>query len=317
MVALAAVERSDAFAPTNGRRMVVSKEITTSKAVPMPSSKLLRMAVTDAPTKMDVSPMGGMFTNSSPETRRVIPANLQGKTKFKIVYVVLESQYQSALTQACNKINDGEEGVAVEAVGYLLEDLRNDETLELFKKDVADANIFIGSLIFVQELADKVVEVLKPERDRLDAVLVFPSMPEVMRLNKVGSFSMTSLGQSKSVIGEFMKKKKKEDGSSFEEGMLKLLRTLPKVLKFLPSDKAKDARSFMMSFQYWLGGSSDNLESMLLMLAKDFVKGVTISDASITEPVVIADKGIWHPMADTVFETYEDYVQWYEKVTMT
>lgn len=50
---------------------------------------------------------------------------------------------------------------------------------------------------------------LTPERDRLDAVLVFPSMPEVMRLNKVGSFSMTSLGQSKSVIGEFMKKKKK------------------------------------------------------------------------------------------------------------
>ena len=51
-----------------------------------------------------------------------------------------------------------------------------------------------------------------------------------------------------------MKKKKKEKGSSFEEGMLKLLRTLPKVLKFLPTDKAKDARNFMMSFQYWLGG---------------------------------------------------------------
>lgn len=65
---------------------------------------------------------------------------------------------------------------------------------------------------------------------------------------------MANLGQSKSVIGEFMKKKKKENGSSFEEGMLKLLRTLPKVLKFLPSDKAKDARNFMMSFQYWLGG---------------------------------------------------------------
>ncbi len=57
------------------------------------------------------------------------------------------------------------------------------------------------------------------------------------------------------IIIEFMKKKKKEDGSSFEEGMLKLLRTLPKVLKFLPSDKAKDARNFMMSFQYWLGGT--------------------------------------------------------------
>jgi Domain of unknown function (DUF3479) len=46
--------------------------------------------------------------------------------------------------------------VAVEAVGYLLEELRNPATLEAFKADVASANIFIGSLIFVQELADKV-----------------------------------------------------------------------------------------------------------------------------------------------------------------
>ena len=59
-------------------------------------------------------------------------------------------------------------------------------------------------------------------------------MPEVMRLNKVGGFTMASLGQSKSVVSEFMKKKKADDGSSFEEAMLKLLRTLPKVLKYLP-----------------------------------------------------------------------------------
>jgi magnesium chelatase subunit H len=192
--------------------------------------------------------------------------------------------------------------------------LRTPQVFEQFKADVADANIFIGSLIFVQELADKVVEVLTPNRDRLDAVLIFPSMPEVMRLNKVGQFTMANLGQSKSVIGEFMKKKKKENGSSFEEGMLKLLRTLPKVLKYLPSEKAKDARSFMMSFQYWLGGSPENLQSMLLMLAKEFVTGAQINDNAISEPVVIADKGIWHPMAPNVFETVAEYNEWYEKV---
>ena len=42
-------------------------------------------------------------------------------------------------------------------------------------------------------------------------MLVFPSMPEVMRLNKVGGFTMASLGQSKSVVAEFMKKKKADD----------------------------------------------------------------------------------------------------------
>lgn len=33
-------------------------------------------------------------------------------------------------------------------------------------------------------------------------------MPEVMRLNKLGSFSMAQLGQSKSAIAGFMKKRK-------------------------------------------------------------------------------------------------------------
>lgn len=50
---------------------------------------------------------------------------------------------------------------------------------------------------------------VEPLRDQLDAVVVFPSMPEVMRLNKVGSFTMQNLGQSKSVVSDFMKKKKK------------------------------------------------------------------------------------------------------------
>ena len=118
----------------------------------------LFMATTEKPVQLNSmdTMVGGMFTNSSPETKRVVPKFMEGKTKFKIVYVVLESQYQSALTKACNAINSGKEPVAVEAVGYLLEELRNPKVFEQFKADVADANIFIGSLIFVEELADKV-----------------------------------------------------------------------------------------------------------------------------------------------------------------
>lgn len=82
------------------------------------------------------------------------------------------------------------------------------------------------------------------------------------------------------------------------------MRTLPKVLKYLPSDKAQDARSFIMSFQYWLGGSPDNIESMLLMLANTYVEEVkdtkSVIAADIAEPVLLPDKGIWHPIADKV-----------------
>ena len=171
----------------------------------------------------------GMFTASKPADRKVVPDDPGDRTMFKVVYVVLESQYQSSLTAACKRINAGQPDVAVECSGYILEELRDPENFEQFKADVKDANIFIGSLIFVQELADKVEEVVAPERERLDAVCIFPSMPQVMRLNKIGSFSMATMGQSKNVMMDFMKKNK-PGGTSFQDGMLKLVRTLPKAL---------------------------------------------------------------------------------------
>jgi magnesium chelatase subunit H len=278
---------------------------------------------------VSLSSGGGMFTTSSPEDRRIGTELYQAakenpggaRAPLKVVYVVLESQYQSSMSAAVKAINENENsGVACECVGYLLEELRDPANAAAFKKDVQEANVFIGSLIFVQELAEQVQAVVEAERDRLDAVLIFPSMPEVMRLNKVGGFTMASLGQSKSVVSEFMKKKKADDGSSFEEAMLKLLRTLPKVLKYLPGDKAKDAKSFMMSFQYWLGGSPENLQSMLLSLATTYVPAVVEKadmasldqEGLIAEPVLLPDKGIWHPLGPEVYQTAEEYFQWYE-----
>ena len=256
--ALLALGTTSAFIPSNyfGPKAIQQSAVQTNAIYNANNarSRSSSLMVVSDPTEVGAPGGGGMFTASNAENRRILPEDAGDRPTMKIVYVVLESQYQSSMTAAAKRINAGSDNMAVECVGYLLEELRNEEAFESFKKDVADANVFIGSLIFVQELAEKVTEVVEPLRDQLDAVLVFPSMPEVMRLNKVGSFTMKNLGQSKSVVADFMKKKKQEDGSSFEEGMLKLLRTLPKVLKFLPSDKAADARTFMMSFQYWLGG---------------------------------------------------------------
>lgn len=87
----------------------------------------------------------------------------------------------------------------------------------------------------------QIVEVVQPLRDTLDACLVFPSMPAVMKLNKLGTFSLAQLGgsgKSKSPIAAFMKSMRKNN-DNFEESMLKLVRTLPTVLKYLPMQKAQ------------------------------------------------------------------------------
>ena len=256
-----------------------------------------------------------MFTQVKSTIRHIAPDDLRGRKLIKVVYVVLESQYQSALSQAVREINANHPSVAIEISGYLIEELRNSENYEELKRDIASANIFIASLIFIEDLAQKVVAAVEPHRDNLDVSVVFPSMPEVMRLNKMGSFSLAQLGQSKSVIANFMKKRKEKSGAGFQDGMLKLLRTLPQVLKFLPMEKAQDARNFMLSFQYWLGGSAENLENFLLMLADKYVlKGAekeSFAAAKYEAPVVYPDMGIWHPLAPTMFEDVREYLNWY------
>ncbi len=256
-----------------------------------------------------------MFTQVKSTIRHITPDDLRGRKLIKVVYVVLESQYQSSLSQAVRTINANHPSVAIEISGYMIEELRNPENYEELKRDIASANIFIASLIFIEDLAQKVVAAVEPHRDNLDVSVVFPSMPEVMRLNKMGTFSLAQLGQSKSVIAQFMKKRKEKSGAGFQDGMLKLLRTLPQVLKFLPMEKAQDARNFMLSFQYWLGGSAENLENFLLMLADKYVlKGAekeSFAAAKYEAPVVYPDMGIWHPLAPTMFEDVREYLNWY------
>lgn len=99
--------------------------------------------------------MGGGFTSLDPESRRVIP-EANGRRVIKVVYTVLESQYQSSITEAVKNINATNDKVCYEIIGYLLEELRDEKNFTNFEKDLKDANIFIGSLIFIEELAEKV-----------------------------------------------------------------------------------------------------------------------------------------------------------------
>ena len=253
-----------------------------------------------------------MFTSVDSSVRKITPKNVDGRTVVKVVYVVLESQYQSSLSDAVRSINVRNPHLCVEVTGYLLEELRDKKNYEDFVADVGNANVFIGSLIFIEELADKILPVLEENRDRLDAALVFPSMPKLMRQNKLGAFELSQLGQSKSAIAEMMRSARKKDTASFEETMLKLVRTLPQVLKYLPSDKAADARNFLFSLQYWLGGSAENLENFLTRISLEYVPELAGVEMDIPEPVTFPDLGVWHPMAKEMYEDIREYLNWYD-----
>jgi len=77
----------------------------------------------------------GGYTASNSENRLVVPTDRQreGRQLMKIVYVVLESQYQASMTAAVKQINKSDSPVCAECTGYLLEEIRNPDTLEDLK----------------------------------------------------------------------------------------------------------------------------------------------------------------------------------------
>ena len=98
---------------------------------------------------------------------------------------------------------------------------------------------------------------------------------------------MSQLGQFKNPFFQMFTRKKKSAG--FEESMLKLVRTLPKFLKYLPSDKAQDARAYIMSLQFWLGGSRENLENFFKLIARSYVPTLKKMKLEFVDPVVYLD----------------------------
>ena len=78
-----------------------------------------------------------MFTHVKPTVRHIVPDELKGRLLVKVVYVVLEPQYQSALSAAVRSINAHNPQVAIEVSGYLIEELRDGDNYAAFQQDLA------------------------------------------------------------------------------------------------------------------------------------------------------------------------------------
>ena len=82
-----------------------------------------------------------MFTQVRSANRRVLPdENHCHKSVMKAVYVVLEPQYQNALTQAANSLNAQNGPIGIELSGYLIEELRDEQNFSDFETEIYAPN---------------------------------------------------------------------------------------------------------------------------------------------------------------------------------
>jgi magnesium chelatase subunit H len=164
--------------------------------------------------------------------------------------------------------------------------------------DIARGDIVIATMLFLEDHIRAVLPAIIARRAHCDAMLCALSAGEVVRQTRLGKFSMTD-----DAIGAIAWLKRLRGARSGAQssglGQMKMLRRLPRMLRFIPG-KAQDVRAYFLSLQYWLAGSEDNLANLVRMLVDRYADGPraplqgTLHPAA---PVPYPEVGLYHPRA--------------------
>jgi magnesium chelatase subunit H len=164
--------------------------------------------------------------------------------------------------------------------------------------DIGYADIVIATMLFLDDHIRAVLPALEARRDACDAMLCMMSAGEVMRLTRLGRFSMNGEARGPLALLKRLRGKSTGNGSS-GQGQIAMLRRLPQILRFIPGT-AQDVRAYFLALQYWLGGSQENIANLVRMLVRHYAAGprATIgADLRVAPPVQYPDVGLYHPRA--------------------
>lgn len=161
------------------------------------------------------------------------------------------------------------------------------------------------ALMTLAEYAEWVV----PTVQRLDPPVVFSfeGLPEVMKLTKVGAYSMSdSKGMPKPVqnIARLMVGGREED--TFY-GYVKLQKVTSKLINLLPGRSLKDLRNWTNVSTYWTNRSIGNIANMLKLILREYCG---YSSVKVEPPVEIPTMGFAHPDVPNFFTKPEDFERW-------
>ena len=237
-------------------------------------------------------PVKAIRNNTKPNNHMV------SKDKEQLVVLTMDNHLTSVITEIGNELSTKCPGLSLRI--YAASDWASDENiLDECKKSIKNARLIFVSMLFMEEHFKPILEDLKSKRDNLDALVCIMSSPEVTRLTKMGRLDMS---KPASGVVSFLKRFRNKGKSGEEkkpagEAQMRMLRSLPKILKYIPGT-AQDLRVFFLSLQYWLSGSKENIYSLFCMLLLKYSK----AKKSLEEfndfykpPKEYPDIGIYHP----------------------
>ncbi|NRB34253.1 MAG: magnesium chelatase subunit H [Rhodobacteraceae bacterium] len=159
---------------------------------------------------------------------------------------------------------------------------------------VAQADIVVSNLLFLDEHVQAILPALRDRRDHCDAMVGIIADAQVVKLTRMGALDMQAPASGAMRLLARLRgsaKPSSEDGAK----KMRMLRRLPRLLKFIPG-KAQDLRAWFLCMQYWLGSSDDNIEAMIRFLLARYATREGWSEATeAAAPRDYPDVALYHP----------------------
>jgi magnesium chelatase subunit H len=223
-------------------------------------------------------------------------------TPVRVVIVTMDSHIASAMARAEHALKRDLPGLSL-AVHAAAEWGDDAAALERCRADIAAGDIVIATMLFMEDHFLPVLPALTARRDHCDAMICAMSAGEVMRLTRMGKFSMNGKASGPLALLKRLRggggQKSGEDHVKASAGaqQMKMLRRIPQILRFIPGT-AQDVRAYFLTLQYWLAGSDANAANMIHFLVDRYADGprrVLRGTAKSLAPVEYPEVGVYHP----------------------
>ena len=223
----------------------------------------------------------------------------------RVVVVTMDSHLSSAARRAEAGLQRDIPGLSL--VVHAADEWGSDPAaLAACHADIAGGHIVVATMLFMEDHIRAVAPALAARRDGCDAMLCCMSAGEVTKLTKLGRFDMSQEATGALAMLKRLRGGGKEGGKPASgQKQMKMLRRLPKLMKFIPGT-AQDVRTYFLALQYWLAGSDENLASLVRMLVSRYAGGerrALQGTLPAAAPVEYPEVGLYHPrVPNRVFE---------------
>ncbi len=223
----------------------------------------------------------------------------QARPPVRVVIVTLDNHLAGAAERAGAKLAEDRISIGFHAASDWD---RDPKALDRAREDIAHGDIVIATMMFLDDHIRAVLPALTERKDHCDAMLGLMSGSEVVRLTRMGGYRMDAPARGPMALLKKLRGSKKPGGSS-GAGQMKMLRRLPKLLRFMPGT-AQDLRAYFLTLQYWLAGSDDNVVAMVRSLVDRYADGERRSlrgKLPADPPRDYPEVGVYHPALEGRF----------------